>query len=219
MDESRYGKVRRVRAAQPWLLLLVDPQEFTRQCMADLLRGSDDQLEVLAAPSLEQLDPEDCAGCSVILLRMEALFPPDALQQALDDLGATLPGVPVALLCGQCDMETALRAVRCGVRGYLSSSLSIEQIVAALRLVCGGGVYIAPAQGSPGLRLPEPPRPVMGLTPREEQVLAHLRQGKPNKLIAYELGMSENTVKAHVGHILKKLGATSRTVIACLPGE
>lgn len=218
MDESRYGMVRRGRAAQPWCLLMIDPQDFTRQCMADLLRGCDDQLDVRTAASLEQVDDDGCSGCSVILLRTEAAVPPEALQQALDELGAMLPGVPVTLLCGQCDMEAALRAVRCGVRGYLSPSLGVEQILAALRLVCSGGIYIAPLLGVPAFRLPEAPRPVAGLTPREEQVLIHLRQGKPNKLIAYELGMSENTVKAHVGHILKKLGATSRTVIACLPG-
>lgn len=225
MDESRYGNVMRFRTTQPWSLLLIDAHDFTRECMADLLAGSDDQLEVRTAATVLDADLEDCDDCNVVLIRVECGDPGDArLRQTLAELKDMLPGVPVALLSGRCDMDTALAAVRCGVRGYLSPSLGIEQILAALRLVCTGGVYIAPANGAPGLRLPEPPRrplaaepPASSLTPREAQVLAHLRQGKPNKVIAYELGMSENTVKAHVGHILKKLGATNRTAIACMP--
>jgi DNA-binding NarL/FixJ family response regulator len=58
--------------------------------------------------------------------------------------------------------------------------------------------------------------PSKSFTNRQSQVLACLREGKPNKLIAYELTMCESTVKVHVRHIMKKLGATNRTQVAYL---
>jgi DNA-binding NarL/FixJ family response regulator len=50
-----------------------------------------------------------------------------------------------------------------------------------------------------------------GLTPRQTEVFAKLQQGKPNKVIAYELGMSESTTKVHIRSIMKTIGATNRT--------
>jgi DNA-binding NarL/FixJ family response regulator len=58
--------------------------------------------------------------------------------------------------------------------------------------------------------------PFQHLTPRESEVLARLRQGKPNKIIAHELAISESTVKVFVRRILIKLHASNRTEVACL---
>lgn len=224
MESLPFGNVARLRNAQQWSLLLVDSHDFTRQCMADLLSGGDESLTIRAVSGIDDAAPADCAGCAVVLLRLETADLEACLPDCLRQVSAWLPGVPVAVLCGACDMDTALAAVRHGVRAYLSPSLGIEQILAALRLVRAGGIYIAPAAQGAGLRPCEPPPPPVrqpppaaaALTRREAEVLSHLRQGKPNKLIAYELGMSENTVKAHVGHILRKLKATNRAVIACM---
>ncbi len=214
MDGVPFGRVMHLRTAQPWTLLLVDAHPFTRQCMADLLGDGDLELSVRTAAAVDMLGPEHCAACSMVLLRLDWTGEADAaLAQALERLGQLLPGVPTVVLSGHCDMDTALAAIRLGVRGYLSPALGIEQILAALRLLRGGGMYIAPDTAAAPVDRPREP----SLTPREAEVLAHLRQGKPNKLIAYDLGLAENTVKAHVAHILKKLGAANRTAIASGP--
>jgi DNA-binding NarL/FixJ family response regulator len=222
MDRAPSGKVMRLCTAHPWTLLLIDPHDFTRQCLADLLAGGDAELTVRTATSAETLVADDCVGCSSVLMRLDDGEPQQgALPRRLARLGDLLPGAPIALLGGCCDTEAALEAIRLGARGYLSPSQGIEQVLAVLRLLRGGGVFIAPDCGAPApaqaARRPPPPAGLSDLTPREAEVLSHLRQGKPNKAIAYQLGMAENTVKAHVGHILKKLGAASRTAIASLP--
>jgi DNA-binding NarL/FixJ family response regulator len=111
------------------------------------------------------------------------------------------------------------RALTHSVRGYIPTSVEWEVAVAALMLVSAGGTFV-PADAlrstasKPGDQ-PEGERQGrsdgLDLTPRELSVIDLLREGKPNKVIAAQLDMQENTVKVHVRNILKKLNATNRT--------
>jgi len=109
------------------------------------------------------------------------------------------------------------------VRGYIPTSLEPAEAAAALQCVAAGGVFVpasAPikvAQDRPNGAGPSMEHEISAfqrLTPREGEVLARLRQGKPNKIIAHELRITENTVKVFVGRILLKLGASNRTEVA-----
>ena len=89
-------------------------------------------------------------------------------------------------------------------------------IVSALAMVAAGGTFV-PREilfHQDNTRLPmnnEPKRKVGQFTPREVEVLALLKHGKPNKLIAYELNLSESTVKVHIRNTMRKMGSTNRT--------
>jgi DNA-binding NarL/FixJ family response regulator len=139
-------------------------------------------------------------------------------------------GASVALLSNRDDEATALAAMHRGVRGFFPSSLPVEVVVAGLRLVLAGGVYrplpIVGLAGTGGLEqsrgLPSSSlanRAEKGaaeksgtdFTPREQQVLAELELGLPNKVIAAKLNLSENTIKMHVQHIMRKCAARNRT--------
>jgi DNA-binding NarL/FixJ family response regulator len=86
-------------------------------------------------------------------------------------------------------------------------------MTAALRLVLSGGVYLPSLViNSAPLVAAEPrPAPLADLTPRQRDVLMRLVQGKPNKIIARELGISDTTVKTHVSAVLQTLGVHNRT--------
>ena len=126
---------------------------------------------------------------------------------------------------GRHDDEPAVQAaMQRGVRGFISTSLPIEIAIAGLRLVLVGGAYrplpvagmnripdfeppdargLVPAYlTNEGARMAIDRRSVTDLTPREQQVLAELELGLPNKLIAAKLGLSESTVKMHIQHIM-----------------
>src|SRR5258706_1595269 len=111
------------------------------------------------------------------------------------------------------------RALTHGVRGYIPTSVEWEVAVAALRLISAGGIFVpADALRSTAAKLDDQPEGERqrrsdgrDLTPRELSVIDLLREGKPNKLIARQLDMQENTVKVHVRNILKKLNAANRT--------
>jgi len=103
--------------------------------------------------------------------------------------------------------EEIYRALEAGARGYLFKDMARKELIHAIRAVAKGQRYI-PAQV--GSRIAENlPRP--GLTAREIDVLQSVATGLRNKEIAFELGISEATVNAHIKHILEKLGASDRT--------
>jgi len=108
--------------------------------------------------------------------------------------------------------------------GYIPTSVSLAIAIEAMRLVRAGGVY-APAAGVIAANCKNSPakngtgaQNAM-FTERQTAILNVLCKGKPNKIIAYELGMCESTVKVHVRNIMKKLKATNRTQIAYLVRE
>jgi DNA-binding NarL/FixJ family response regulator len=111
--------------------------------------------------------------------------------------------------------ERILAAVRAGARGYLLKGAPRDQIFQAVRVVHSGDSLLQPVIASKLLRqmsqAPDAPNALGSVTPRESEVLNLLGQGLQNKEIAAQLGISERTVKFHVGSILSKLNAGNRT--------
>ena len=103
--------------------------------------------------------------------------------------------------------EEIYRALEAGARGYLFKDMAGRELMQAIRAVHSGQRYVSPQVGA---RLAET-FPRHGLSPREIEILEHVAAGLRNKEIAFELGVSENTVNAHVKHILEKLHVSDRT--------
>ncbi|TDQ29516.1 DNA-binding NarL/FixJ family response regulator [Phyllobacterium brassicacearum] len=133
---------------------------------------------------------------------------------------------------------TVSEVARFGVKGYTTNTAPVEVVLAAIRLILAGGAYYprsmviddgncvnsVPASPDAINSLPMPAAngevdeplalinaPTVAFTEREKQVLATLRRGLPNKIIASELDLSENTVKVYISQIMRKLNATNRT--------
>jgi len=129
-------------------------------------------------------------------------LPPDAVGRA-----------PVVVLLGDDASEGwSARALRAGARGVLPRTASGEQIGAAVAAAAAGLSVVSSEAGVPASRpaLVAAAPPVQPLTPREVEVLGMLAEGSGNKAIAARLGISEHTVKTHVGSIFGKLGVSSR---------
>jgi len=148
-------------------------------------------------------------------------------------LRAEAPGLPVIVLSGSEDAELMRVLMDLGVLGFIPKAYSPDVMLSAIRLVLAGGIYIPPlllasaqAQGwqpgagasPPGGRVSQPP-PGEGhsldglrqlLTERQVDVMRLLSQGKPNKLIARDLGISEGTVKIHLAAIFRALDVRNR---------
>jgi DNA-binding NarL/FixJ family response regulator len=127
------------------------------------------------------------------------------------------PQRPIAILSHFADAALVSRALTHGVRAYFNSSMSLTELASAVRFVVAGGTFV-PLSALNGL-IAERPASAKGnsgddrLSPRQLEVLELLQQGKQNKIIAYELGMAEATVKVHVRMIMKKLNARNRTEV------
>lgn len=226
MDTSKpIGPVQNVTGSA-LSVFLIDAHALTRSCIASLLVSADRKIQVHGCPCIVGADAMLLPRIDLVLWNIGALRITDgAINADLHTIHQKLPDVPLVVFSKHNDAAQALGAIRLGARGYIPASLSLPVMIAALRLIMVGGVYIAPVSTealghtanesvltSTGGHQPSQARG--GLTNREEEVLALLRQGKPNKLIAYELRMSENTVKVHVRRIIKKLHVMNRTEAA-----
>jgi DNA-binding NarL/FixJ family response regulator len=136
------------------------------------------------------------------------------------EVQALQPGTPVVIVSASEALNDIRGALDHGATGYIPKSSSVKVMLGALNLVFSGGIYVPPGALTFGAEPSGRRRPLetaaersagYGLTQRQREVLDCLRAGKSNKQIAYELGLSEGTVKIHVTAIFKSLGVKNRT--------
>jgi len=199
-------------------IILIEDRSFFRECITHALK-KDFVEKITSFPSLDHwLEVAEQYSAAVILLSGPGWPADSELEEILDRIVPTTNQVPVILLCDSDDPERIVTALKKGVRGYIPTSLPLDVVAQALRLVFAGGIF-APANsifaarrlGSHSLEA----KTMGGLfTARQAAVVEKLRIGKANKTIAYELNMCESTVKVHVRNIMKKLKAKNRTEVA-----
>jgi DNA-binding NarL/FixJ family response regulator len=152
---------------------------------------------------------------------MDLVMPRRDGVAAMRELRRRLPDTRVIALTSFLDDERLLPAIQAGAAGYLLKDIEPSELARAVRAAKAGEAILDPAAAA---RLVEAvaqgatPAPATRerLTRREQEVLELLARGRSNKRIAFELGISEKTVKAHVGHVLAKLGVSDRTEAAVL---
>jgi len=206
--------------APPVKLVLVDDHSLVRQGLADLLsRGAGMQVLGTTGRAEEafELLRQHQPDLLVLDLRMT---PTDGitLLKALRERGET---TPVLVLTMSEEAEDLAAALRLGVRGYLLKDMEPADVIDAIRRAARGELVVAPSiAGKLAAILQSGAEPgsaaslLKQLTGRERQILGHVAAGMSNKAIAKALGISHDTVKLHVRHILAKLGLSSRVEAA-----
>jgi DNA-binding NarL/FixJ family response regulator len=198
-------------------LLVASASPIVRAGLRALL-AAESRIEVVGEVRPEELLAQTVALSPDVALLDLPVGNPDALE-ILWQLTTELPRLGVVVLSADPAEGRAREALSAGARGYLLRDASAEEIVAAIEAARLGLIVLYPATtrallagaGSRAqLELAEP------LSPRELEVLHLLAQGLPSKTIAQRLKISEHTVKFHVGQILGKLGAASRTEAVAL---
>ncbi|MBR1220975.1 response regulator transcription factor [Bradyrhizobium sp. U87765 SZCCT0131] len=129
-------------------------------------------------------------------------------------LRAQYPAVPVVIVSASDDAGTIRRSMDFGASGFIPKRFGVDTLRAAIAKVMAGDVWIPADVDLGGAGDPDMTRlrdRLVTLTPQQVRVLMMLSEGLLNKQIAYELGVSEATIKAHVSAILQKLGVESRT--------
>jgi DNA-binding NarL/FixJ family response regulator len=127
----------------------------------------------------------------------------------LAGIRADFPAAPVAIVSASEDDGTVRRALAFGAAGFIPKSATLANMVEALETILAGDVW-APAltEVAPGESMESR---IASLTPSQLKILIGLQQGRLNKQIAFDLGVTEATIKAHLTGVFKKLGVHNRT--------
>ncbi|HVG52929.1 MAG TPA: response regulator transcription factor [Vicinamibacterales bacterium] len=187
-------------------VLLVDDHALLRTGVANIInQESDLHVVAEAGNGVEALAAWDRHHPDVTLLdlRMPVMEGVEVVQR----LRERDPRARVIVLTTYDTDEEISRALKAGAKAYILKDISADALITCIRDVLAGKTYLAPAAAA---KLAEDVTRVQ-LTPRELATLRLLADGKANKEIANSLGISERTVKTHLGHLFEKLGVTSRT--------
>jgi DNA-binding NarL/FixJ family response regulator len=201
---------------------LIDRRLLLRECLARGIVAAHEGISVQCWSTVEEWQESSGRGVATSLV----LFCTGAgrvasVRRELEML-AEHRDTPVILVSDEEDAEEITEGLQLGVCGFISAGVNLHLAVRVMQLVSAGGLYVPPSiLLAPQYRQPQTENPANGqvqslFTPRQAAVVEALRQGKPNKIIAYELNMRESTVKVHIRHIMRKLNATNRTQVAVM---
>jgi DNA-binding NarL/FixJ family response regulator len=194
-------------------IVIVDDHPLFRGALAQALASSIDRAEIVETGSLDEVIALLAGDDAVDLILLDLTMPGVQGLSGLLYMRAEHPQIPVVIVSASEDAATIRRALEFGASGYIPKSLPVDQIRHAVAQVLDGAVWTPPeieigqADGSSGEVIAR----LSTLTPQQVRVLMMLGEGLLNKQIAYRLGVSEATIKAHVSAILQKLGVDSRT--------
>jgi DNA-binding NarL/FixJ family response regulator len=187
-------------------VLVVDDHSLVRTGVVNIINHEPD-LHVVAeaANGVEAVEAyrEHRPDITMVDLRMPVMDGVEAVRQ----IRAMDPQAKLVVLTTYDTDEDISRALKAGANAYALKDITADALVRCIRDVLAGKTYLAPSAAA---KLAEGMSRVQ-VTPRELSTLRLMADGRSNKEIACELGISERTVKSHLGHLFEKLGVTSRT--------
>jgi two-component system nitrate/nitrite response regulator NarL len=208
-------------------VLLIDDHALVRKGLEELLRSRGVDVVDSVGRGDEGIERARELQPDIILLdiKMPIMSGLDTLEK-MRSSGIDIPVLILSMSRDEADLE---RALRIGAQGYLLKDMDPDELLPALSDALQGNTVVAKEligsltniiQGKPAAQeAPEPATPLSELTPREQEILAHIAEGESNKVIAKHLGISDGTVKLHVKAILRKLGVHSRVEAAVIAVE
>jgi DNA-binding NarL/FixJ family response regulator len=203
-------------------LLIADDHPLFRGALREAVNGLFAPADIGEAGTFEEVTELLERGGEVDLILLDLQMPGVRGFSGLMYLRAQYPGLPIVVVSANDDPAVIRRCMEFGASGFIPKTLGIEALRQAVARVLKGEVWTPPdvdlARGSDAEGAAMIAR-LSTLTPQQVRVLMMLSGGLLNKQIAYELGVSEATVKAHVSAILQKLGVESRTQAVIAAGK
>lgn len=215
---------------------LIDSRPLTRISISNLLTTLSDEFVILPYSNIDEFVTrylELPFKVEMVVFNLgSARISEDPISKGILRLKLELPDLPFVFLSDHDELGDIMDAIQIGARGYISSVFNPSTVIQSLRLVMEGGAFIPHnvlleitektsiqrGEERPRGAKIDPPG-LQDLTSRELEVFELVRRGKSNKIIAYELGVQESTVKVHTRKIMTKLKAINRTHAAFLGSQ
>jgi DNA-binding NarL/FixJ family response regulator len=195
-------------------LLIADDHPLFRGALREAVAGLFARADIAEAGTFDEVAKLLEGANEVDVILLDLAMPGVRGFSGLMYLRAQYPSLPVVIVSANDEPAVIRRCMDFGASGFIPKTLPVEAMRGAIASVLGGGVWTPPeveATASADAETAAVLARLMTLTPQQVRVLMMLSEGLLNKQIAYELGVSEATVKAHVSAILQKLGVESRT--------
>ena len=201
-------------AAASTHLVIADDHPLFRDALRQAVASVVASAKIDDAGSFEELTALLEQDSDVDLILLDLTMPGISGFSGLIYLRAQYPAIPVVIVSASDDVGTIRRSLDFGASGFIPKRFGVETLRDAILKVMDGDVWVPPDIDLTSAADPDMTRlrdRLVTLTPQQVRVLMMLSEGLLNKQIAYELGVSEATIKAHVSAILQKLGVESRT--------
>jgi DNA-binding NarL/FixJ family response regulator len=203
-----------VEKLETYRLVIADDHPLFRGALREAVEGLLERVDIAEAGTFNEVSELLDRSGEVDLILLDLTMPGVRGFSGLLYLRAQYPSVPVIVVSANDDPAAIRRCMEFGASGFIPKTLGVEAMRAAISRILSGGVWAPPdvdlAAGSDAETAALMAR-MATLTPQQVRVLMMLSEGLLNKQIAYQLSVSEATVKAHVSAILQKLGVESRT--------
>lgn len=200
--------------------LIVDDDEFFRMALRTVVTGTLGFSEVLEAENFDQATAL-LSGNKIDLAVFDLMMPGMVGPGSLKGVRARFPDLCLVMATVSNRREDMLLALQAGVNGYISKSMGLKELSAALEQILAGKVYVPASIASPGIAgsadeitASAVSELASTLTPRQKDVLALIVKGNSNKEIARGLGLGEGTIKVHLAALFRALGVHSRSAAA-----
>ena len=200
--------------SQSTTIIIADDHPLFRGALRQSVASIMPQARVMEASGMDELNATLSQERDVDLILLDLTMPGVQGFSGLMSLRAQYPELPVVIVSATEEPTVIRRAMDFGASGFIPKSIDIDSIGGAIQAVLAGDTWTPPdvdLSASEDAETADLVRRLGTLTPQQVRVLTMLSEGLLNKQIAYELGVSEATVKAHVSAILDKLGVDSRT--------
>jgi DNA-binding NarL/FixJ family response regulator len=204
-----------------YTIIVADDHPLFRAALTQAIGAQVEGADVLEAEHLKCLEQQMTNDIDLVLLDLH--MPGANGFSGLIYLRTHFPSVPVVVVSGNEQASVSHRAMHFGAAGFIPKSSSMGDIVSAIQIVLNGGQWVPPDLSAADQEMDSEDSKLAdqlsSLTPQQFKVMVMLTEGLLNKQIAYELSVSEATIKAHVTAILRKLGVYSRTQAVIMAGR
>ncbi len=199
---------------QTLTIIIADDHPLFRGALSQAVKGLAAELRIIEAGDFDAARSAAEDNPEADLMLLDLAMPGVSGFSGLVSLRAEFSALPIVVVSATDDAGTIRRALELGASGFMSKSSGLDDIRAGIHAVLKGDIWapmgdLGASEEDPGLA--ELIDRLKTLTPQQNRVLTMLGEGLLNKQIAYALGVSEATVKAHVSAILLKLNVDSRT--------
>jgi DNA-binding NarL/FixJ family response regulator len=203
-----------LNGSSSYRVVVADDHPLFRGALREAVSGLFSHLDIAEAGSFDEITKLLENGSDVDLVLLDLAMPGVRGFSGLMCLRAQYPSVPVVIVSANDDPSVIRRCMDFGASGFIPKTLGIDAMRIAVARVLNGGIWTPPdvdLDCGSDVQTAGLISKLATLTPQQVRVLMMLSEGLLNKQIAYELAVSEATVKAHVSAILQKLGVESRT--------